>query len=1125
MDPSTFRLNLDIYTDNTVWETWVNGQGQNIRSPYTGDPYYHPGFTSGGQFSASLDSDWQIGLNTVIVHVKSAPGAIGFLGQVTSSGLCTGLSIEKTGTLSDLNGNDLIDLGETISYSFLVENTGTAPLTDVTVNDPLLANAGVALDQGPQTLAPGATFTFTATYTPTQADIDAGSVTNTATGTGTPPSGPPIDSPPDTVIVPPATTPGMTIEKTGTLNDLNGNDLIDLGETISYSFLVENTGAVTLTGVTVNDPLLANAGVALDQGPQTLAPGTAFTFTAAYTPTQADIDAGSVTNTATGTGTPPSGPPIDSPPDTVVVPPATTPDMTIQKTGTLNDLNGNDLIDLGETISYEFLVINTGSVTLTNVSVDDALVAVDQGPQTLAPGGSYIFTATYTPTQADIDAGSVTNTATGTGTPPSGPPIDSPPDTVIVPPATTPDMTIQKTGTLNDLNGNNLIDLGETISYSFLVENTGAVTLTGVTVNDPLLANAGVALDQGPQTLAPAATFTFTATYTPTQADIDAGSVTNTATGTGTPPSGPPIDSPPDTVIVPPATTPDMTIQKTGTLNDLNGNNLIDLGETISYSFLVENTGAVTLTGVTVNDPLLANAGVSLDQGPQTLAPGATFTFTAAYTPTQADIDAGSVTNTATGTGTPPSGPPIDSPPDTVIVPPNPPSLRTEKTGTFNDANGDSYSSVGDTLTYTITISNTGGAVVTGVTPNDPGPTFNGQPAGGILSSFQPAPVTLAPGEAQVFTATYTLSQSDIDNSAGLNDSIQNLASAQGQSGGGSVPSNTSTSTITPPAAMPSDITIIKQAQLRYIRRGERAPYVIRVTNNTDRNVGNITVTDTMPSGFRYVEGSATVDGVEVTPVVNGLRVRFENISLGPNAEVEIRLQTLALSTAGPGRHTNRANATDPSGSPVAPEASAVIEILAEPIFDCGEIIGKVFDDTNGNGYQDEGEPGLPGVRIATVKGWLITTDKHGRFHVACADLPDQRIGSNFIMKLDTRTLPTGYRVTTENPRVVRLTAGKMTKLNFGASIGRVVRLDIKDEAFKPGSIELRERWAAGVDRLIETLRSERSVLRLSYIDAVADRQLAKERVKDLQKLIAERWRRDGARYELDIETRVEVGQ
>jgi uncharacterized repeat protein (TIGR01451 family) len=312
-------------------------------------------------------------------------------------------------------------------------------------------------------------------------------------------------------VVPPDQTPGLTIEKTGTLDDLDGDGLIDLGETISYSFLVTNTGAVTLTGVTVNDPLLTNAGVSVSPAPLTLGPGGSATFTATYTPTQAEIDAGQVSNSATGTGTPPSGPPVESPPDTAVVPPDQTPGLTIDKTGTLNDLDGDGLIDLGETINYSFQVRNTGTVTLTGVTVDDPLLAnagvsVSPGPLTLAPGGTATFTATYTPTQSEIDAGQVSNSATGTGTPPSGPPTESPPDTVVVPPDLTAAMTIEKSGTLNDLDSDGLLDAGETITYTFEVENTGAVSLTGVTVNDPLLANAGVSVTPGPQTLAPGAT-------------------------------------------------------------------------------------------------------------------------------------------------------------------------------------------------------------------------------------------------------------------------------------------------------------------------------------------------------------------------------------------------------------------------------------------------------------------------------------------------------------------------------------------------------------------------------------------------------------------------------------------
>ncbi len=241
--------------------------------------------------------------------------------------------------------------------------------------------------------------------------------------------------------------------------------------------------------------------------------------------------------------------------------------------------------------------------------------------------------------------------------------------------------------------------------------------------------------------------------------------------------------------------------------------------------------------------------------------------------------------------------------------------------------------------------------------------------------------------------------------------------------------------------------------------------------------------------------------------------------------EITIRLQALALSSAGPGQHINRAIATDATGAPLSAQAQAMIEILADPVFDCGEIIGKVFDDRNRSGYQERGELGLPGVRIATAKGWLVTTDKHGRFHVPCAAVPDQRIGSNFIMKLDDRTLPSGYRLTTDNPQVVRLTPGKMSKINFGAAPGKIVRLDLRDDAFVRGDINLRPEWANGVDQLITLLAKDESMLRLTYFGSDAEQTLATRRMEQLKRLITEKWKQNGAAYSLEIETRMEVGQ
>jgi hypothetical protein len=124
----------------------------------------------------------------------------------------------------------------------------------------------------------------------------------------------------------------------------------------------------------------------------------------------------------------------------------------------------------------------------------------------------------------------------------------------------------------------------------------------------------------------------------------------------------------------------------------------------------------------------------------------------------------------------------------------------------------------------------------------------------------------------------------------------------------------------------------------------------------------------------------------------------------------------------------------DRDNADISNRGTAVVSITPSAVFDCAELLGKVFDDTNRNGHQDDGERGLPGVRLATVNGLLVTTDDYGRYHIACAAVPDARIGSNFVLKIDSATLPPGYAPTQDNPQSIRLTRGKFGKLNFGAA-------------------------------------------------------------------------------------------
>ncbi|WP_026263151.1 hypothetical protein, partial [Chitiniphilus shinanonensis] len=210
-----------------------------------------------------------------------------------------------------------------------------------------------------------------------------------------------------------------------------------------------------------------------------------------------------------------------------------------------------------------------------------------------------------------------------------------------------------------------------------------------------------------------------------------------------------------------------------------------------------------------------------------------------------------------------------------------------------------------------------------------------------------------------------------------------------------------------------------------------------------------------------------------------------------------------------------------PTGTQISNVGSATVRVVPDPLFDCPDVIGKVFDDRNGNGYQDDGEPGLPAVRMATPRGLLVTTDAQGRFHVPCPDIPRSDIGSNFVMKLDERTLPSGYRLTTENPRDVRLTRGKLVKLNFGATVHRVVRVELDDAAFVPGDTALAPAWQVEWQALLPTLQSTPSILRLAYRQSGAPPELVQRRLKALRQDMGDYWHALGNAYPLQIEEEI----
>jgi len=231
--------------------------------------------------------------------------------------------------------------------------------------------------------------------------------------------------------------------------------------------------------------------------------------------TQAHAD---ITNIATVTGSYGTTT-VDAEDDEAVSVAVADPDLTLVKSVAAPDISANqtDRADAGDTITYTFEITNDGNVTMDDVS------PVDTGPTfngqtgtgslgafevtgtspventaTLAPGESATFTAVYTMSELDVlhaadtkdltgtDQNLIDNTAQAAGTTPSDTPYTDPDtdtaETLIAP---FPEIDLVKLAVLNDeVTADTLAEVGETITYTYTVTNTGNVPLTNISLDD-----------------------------------------------------------------------------------------------------------------------------------------------------------------------------------------------------------------------------------------------------------------------------------------------------------------------------------------------------------------------------------------------------------------------------------------------------------------------------------------------------------------------------------------------------------------------------------------------------------------------------------------------------------------
>ncbi|MEX0278782.1 MAG: hypothetical protein AB3N19_14780 [Ruegeria sp.] len=354
--------------------------------------------------------------------------------------------------------------------------------------------------------------------------------------------------------------------------------------------------------------------------------------------------------------------------DTDVIPITVTPvpdyDFTVSKVVDTANITG-----LPATLNYTITVTNTGDTGMTGVNPVDTLV--QDGTPTVIPltgpsgdGGTigtidvgevWTYTGSHVVTQAQIDNGNdlvngvvVTTTEMG---------ATSRSDSATTTITATAAMTISKVPDVASVS-----NVGDIITYTITLTNTGATTISGLLVADPLLAGISCVPGTGanPNDMAPAAVATCTGTYTTIVADFDTngggdGDIDNTATVTGTGAGGSGAINENDSAAVTLNINPELTVTKTA--DDTTD---VIVGQVITYSYEVENTGNQTITNISASDahggsgpaPVPGSETLTTDVVPlgdstdggvngtwDTLAPGDIVTFTATYTVTQNDVD------------------------------------------------------------------------------------------------------------------------------------------------------------------------------------------------------------------------------------------------------------------------------------------------------------------------------------------------------------------------------------------------------------------------------------------------------------------------------------------------------
>ena len=229
------------------------------------------------------------------------------------------------------------------------------------------------------------------------------------------------------------------------------------------------------------------------------------------------------------------------------------------------------------------------------------------------------------------------------------------------------------------------------------------------------------------------------------------------------------------------------------------------------------------------------------------------------------------------------------------------------------------------------------------------------------------------------------------------------------------------------PAAA-TGLSLAKTGDKQVVEVGDSIRYTLTVLRSSGPAPRQVTIVDSLPAGFTYIAGTATVGGVPIADPAGrpGPKLAF---NLGPmpasgSLVLQYRARVGVGSAQGDGINRAIAQACGvPTGCVVPgsflplPEAVATNEARYRVRMTGGVftdevcLAGKVFVDCNGNRIQDAEELGIPGVRLMLSDGTTLGSDSEGKYSVC--GLPPR----SHVLKVDPYTMPRGSRLTPSSNR------------------------------------------------------------------------------------------------------------